>query len=82
MIKKTFLLLTVLGAICLLFLFFRTSRINERGNAEIGDYQLGSVDLIDRVFFRLKYNKDYRSMMVSYLKLGSDSSFVMGTCNN
>lgn len=81
-IKKMFLLLLVVGIACLVFLLFRSYKINKKGNAQVGVYQLGSVDLIDRGLFMLKYDKDYRSMMVSYLKLRPDSSFVMGTCNN
>tara|TARA_B110000090_G_scaffold12381_1_gene12373 strand:+ start:788 stop:985 length:198 start_codon:yes stop_codon:yes gene_type:complete len=65
MIKKIFVLLVVIGFTCLIFVLFKYSKINERGNAEVGVYQLGSVDLIDRGLFIYEYEKDYRSMMVS-----------------
>jgi hypothetical protein len=82
MIKKIFMLLVAIGIACLIFVLFKYSKINEKGNAKVGVYQLGSVDLIDRGLFMYEYEKDYRSMMVSYLKLRPDSTFVMGTCNN
>ena len=59
------MLLVAIGIACLIFVLFKFSKINEKGNAEVGVYQLGSVDLIDRGLFMYEYEKDYRSMMVS-----------------